>query len=471
MVQGEIKKILLVNLPFEKFYTQTIIKGVAPSTAPLSLACIGGSLLAQGHEVEIFDFNLYGDDEFRARLLGFKPDYVGITFVTPLIREADRVAKIVKSISTEMIVIGGGPHCSSFPESSLQETALDIAVISEGDFTIQEVVGGDDLTAITGIAYKKGDKILVNDRKEFIKDLDVLPFPAYHLFEIEKYKVSSAIARKNPVAWVETSRGCVYGCIYCNKNCFGRIFRVKSPERVVEEFEKVAQLGFQEIYLTDDGFTTDMKRAKEICDLLVEKKVTIPWSTLNGIRADRVDAELLKKMKRAGCYRIYIGVESGSQAVLDRIKKGTNISQIKNAVKWGKEAGLEVVGYFMLGLPGDTEETLQQTIDFAKSLKLYLAKASIAIPLPATEMFRELEACNKIKTYDWEKYKFHSLPSIIYDHETLPWPVVNQYYRKFYRKMYLDPRFMVKSVINSIRNKTLYEDLKLALSIDWFRAK
>lgn len=469
MINPSPKKILLVNLPFEKVYAKTSLKGVAPSTPPLSLACIGGSLLEKNHNVEIFDFNIYNKAEpiFIKKITEFKPDFVGITFVTPLIREADRISKIVKKINKNIIIIGGGPHCSSFPESSLKETEIDIAIVGEGDFNIQEILGGESLDHIKGIAYKKDNKIIINLKKEFIQDLDILPFPAHQLYNIHKYRVSSAIARKNPVAWLETSRGCVYGCIYCNKSCFGRTFRVKSPERVVKEFMMIKEMGFKEIHLTDDAFTTDMERAKKICELLTKNNVNIDWSTITGIRVDRVDFELLKKMKQAGCYRVYFGIESGNQTILNRIKKGITLEQIRKAVAWAKEAKLEVAGYFMIGLPGETEETMQQTIDFAKSLNLDLAKVSITIPLPATEMFSELEKTNLIKTYDWEKFKFYSIPSTIYDHQTLSWPTIEKYYKKFYRKIFLNPKFIFKRIKNSIKNKTLIDDIKMALSIKW----
>lgn len=462
------KKVLLVNLGFEKFYEKTNIRGVAPTAPPLSLACLSGSLIRGGFEVEVFDFNIYEDADFLDTVRNFAPDYVGITFVTPLIQEANRVAQLAKGVNSDIIVMAGGPHCSSFPESTLKETIFDLVAVGEGDFTICEIVEGKTYAEIDGIAYKDNGEIKLNPRKPFVKDLDVLAPPDYGVFELDKYKISPAIARGNPVAWVETSRGCVYDCVFCNKNCFGKTFRVKSPERVVEDFQRVIDYGFKEIYLADDGFTTHMTRAKKVCDLLIEKNIKIDWCTLNGIRADRVDLELLQKMKQAGCYRIYLGVESGNQGVLDTIKKGTTVQHLENAVTWGKQAGLEVVGYFMLGLPGDTEETMQQTIDFAKKLNLDLVKASITIPLPATEMFNDLDKENLIKTYDWTKYKFHSVPSTIYDHQTLPWPVIEKYYKKFYRQVYLRPGVIVKKMIKSVWNKTLLSDMKLALSVKWF---
>ncbi|MEA3329255.1 MAG: radical SAM protein [Nanoarchaeota archaeon] len=465
----KLKRVLLVNLSFEKVYAKTAIKGVAPSTPPLGLACIAGSLIEEGCELEIFDFNLYlnGEVNYVQKVKEFMPDLVGISFVTPLIKDAEKVVKLTKKINKKIIVVGGGPHISSFPESALKETSFDIGVVGEGDFVIKDIVQNKKLSSIKGIVYRQKEKILLNPRRDFIQNLDDLAFPAYHLYSKEKYKVPSAIARKNPVAWVETSRGCIYGCTYCNKSCFGRTFRVKSPERVVEEFIKIKKMGFKEIHLTDDGFTANLKRAKDICDQIIEKKVYIPWSTITGIRVDCVDLELLKKMKQAGCYRVYFGIESGAQKIINNIKKGITLDQVKRAVFWAKKAKLEVAGYFMIGLPGETKRTMQRTIDFAKELDLDLAKISITIPLPATEMFDKLNQEGLIKTKDWEKFKFYSTPSAIYDHKQLSWKEIEKYYSKFYRVVYLNPRFLFKRFKSSIKNKTIFDDIKMALSMTW----
>jgi len=461
------KKVFLVNPPFEKIYEKTNLKKVVPSNPPIGLACIGASLLREGYEVKIFDFNLYNDkNKFARELKNFNPDFMGISFVTPLIREAEKILKIAKKINKKMILIGGGPHCSSFPESALEETSLDIVVIGEGDFTILEIVKGESLSKIKGIAYKN-KKIFINKRKEPIKDLDILPFPAFHLFEINKYKTSSVISKKNPVARLETSRGCPYGCTYCNKSVFGRNFRVKSPKKVIGEFLQAKELGLKEVHIIDDGFTTNIERAKEICDLLIREKVNIGWHTANGIRADRVDLELLKKMKQAGCWGIYLGIESGNQEILNKIKKGITLEQVRNAVKWAKKAKLEVAGYFMIGLPGETEETMQQTIDFAKFLDLDLAKVSITIPLPGTEIFDELNQKNLIKATDWEDFKFYSSHSKIYKHENLSWRTIEKYSQKFYREVYLRPSFIFKRIKKIIKNKTIAEDIKTFFFIKW----
>lgn len=464
-----LKKILLISPCFRSVYEKTNLKNVAPITPHTGLAYIAGSLLDYGHEVKIFDFNLYNDDQkFIKELNDFNPDFVGINFVTSLIKEANRILEMVKKNNQKAILVGGGPHCSSEPESSLKETLLDIAVIGEGDFTILDIIDGKKFSEIKGIAYKENGKIFVNERRNFIENLDILPFPAYHLYEIEKYKIPLVVAKRSPVIWLETSRGCPFGCIYCNKAIFGRTYRVKSPERVVKEFIKVKKLGVKEVHILDDNFTNDIERAKKICDLLIEKNVDMTWCTADGIRVDRVDLELLKKMKQAGCYRIHIGVESGNQDILNRIKKGITLEQVIKAVKWAKEAGLDVGGYFMIGLPGETEKTMQQTIDFAKSLNFDLAKITICIPLPATELFNELDKRGLIKTYDWANFNFYTPASTIYNHENLSWEIIEKYSKKFYREVYLNPRYILNRFLKSIRDKTIIEDIKLALSIKWF---
>lgn len=331
-----------------------------------------------------------------------------------------------------------------------------------------DIVDRKKPSEIRGIAYKKGDRIFINERNSFIENLDILPFPAYHLYEIEKYRISSVAARKNPVVWLETSRGCPFGCVYCNKTIFGRTYRVKSPERVVEEFIRVKKLGVKEVHILDDNFTNDIERAKKICDLLIEKSVNMTWCTTNGIRVDRVDLELLKKMKRAGCYRIHIGIESGNQNILNRIKKGITLEKVRKAVKLAREAGLDVGGYFMIGLPGETEKTMQETIDFAKSLRLDLAKIAICIPLPATELFNELNKRGLIKSCDWANFNFYTPASTIYNHENLSWETIEKYSKKFYREVYLNPLYILNRFKKSIRDKTIIEDIKVALSIKWF---
>ena len=466
-------KITLVNLPFERMYKDTKLKGVLHYSPVLSLAALGAGLLADNHEVKVFDMNL---PENTLQAFGFllekmKPDFVGITFVTALFKEMSQVVNFIKSTHQEIITVGGGPHASAFPERTLEESMLDIAVIGEGDFVIKDIANRKPFEQIKGVGYKLDGKIFINPRTQFIDNLDALPYPAYHLFDIKRYTISKTLARFSPVAWIESSRGCVGSCIYCNKSVHGNRFRKKSPGRVVDEILFIKGLGFKEAHFTDDAFTTDIVRAKRICDLLIERKVNFPWTLITGIRANQVDYELFVKLKKAGCYRICIGIESGNQQILKNINKGVTLNQICDAVKWSKKAGVEVWGAFMIGLPGETEESMQDTIDLARRLPLDLAKMAILIPLPATPIFNEWEKAGVLKTKDWEKFCFYSPPTSIYEHPNLSWETIMKYYNSFYRGFYFSPSFLLRRIKNSIKNKTIFEDLKICLNMQWLPKK
>jgi anaerobic magnesium-protoporphyrin IX monomethyl ester cyclase len=213
--------------------------------------------------------------------------------------------------------------------------------------------------------------------------------------------------------------------------------------------------------------TLDFDRAEAICDLIIKKGLKFPWATVNGIRVNRVSKKLLKKMKQAGCYRVYFGIESGSQPILNNIKKGINLKQVRQAVKWANEAGLETFGFFMIALPGETETDIKKTIKLATSLDLSMAKMSITTPLPATELFEDLEKKGKIKTKDWGEYNLYLPARKIYDHPNLDWETIDKYYGLFYRRFYLNPRFLTRRLGFAIKNKTLLTDLKAALQTKW----
>ena len=438
---------------------------------PSSLAVIGAGLLEDGHDVKLFDFNLPENNlsAFQHFIEEYGPDFAGITFVTPLFEEMKKILTPLKKTNPRIITIGGGPHGSSFPGNTLEESELDIVVWGEGDFIIRDVVNGKELKTIRGIAYRNKGTIVVNERAEPIDPLDDLPMPAYQLYNMKRYCVEKTIAKHSPVAWMETSRGCLYGCVYCNKSIFGQTFRAKSPKRVVDEMERAKKMGFKEIHFTDDAFTTDMDRANTLCDEMIGRDLRIAWCPITGIRVNQADYELLKKMQKAGCYRVVFGIESGNQQILNTIKKGITIEQIVQATHSAKKAGLEVWGAFMIGLPGETEETMQQTIDLAKRLPLDLVKMSILIPLPATPLFEEWDRKGIIKTKEWNKFSFYSVPETLYDHPNLPWETIMRYYDTFYRSFYFRPSFMWRRLKSSMKKGMIIEDMRVFLGTEWFQ--
>lgn len=463
------KRVLLINPSYSRLYQIGKTRACVIYTPAINLATIAAPLIKDGHTVKIADFNRV-DSETAAlekELSEFKPDYIGITFTTPLANKAAMFATMAKKFDPNIKVIAGGVHPTSFPDDILKNTDFDMVVVGEGDFVLSEVLKTDNLSSVGSLVFKENGNIISNPRNKLIKDLDILPYPAWHLYDIKSYKTTSLLTKANPAGWIETSRGCVASCSFCNKNIAGRTFRVKTPKRVVDEIEFMLKAGFKEVHIVDDCFCTDMKRAEVICDEIIKRGLRFPWAAVTGIRADRVNLGLLKKMKRSGCYRVCYGIESGNQQVLDCFGKGETLADIRKAVKETRQAGIEIYGFFMLALPGETEKSMRDTLNFAKELDLDMAKVSITIPLPATPFYDELEKKGLIKTKDWSKYNFYLPAREVYTHPTVDWDVVDRYFNNFYREYYFRPKFIVKRAFRSLASGQILADIKHFLQTPW----
>lgn len=459
------KRILLVNPPSSvAVYSKSKIKAAIGQRPLISLAALAGYLLKEKCEVNIIDLIFSRDPikDLKEKIRVYDPEYIGITFTTPLFNEAKILVDEVKKEFPDIIAICGGVHTSIMPKEVLENTQFDIAVIGEGDITLSEIVSKKRLSSIKGIMYKNKDKIIKNDTRPLIKDLDELPYPAFELYDIKKYINPILTARKNPVGTIETSRGCVYGCIYCNKSVFGRNFRYKSPKRVVDEMEHLIKLGFGELHIWDDNFATNLDRAKEICNELIKRGSNIIWRMECGVRCDCIDEEFFVLAKKAGCYGVSFGYESGNDEILKNINKGETIEQMRKATKWAKKAGLMIYGFFMFGLPGETIDTMNQTIKFAKELDPDYAKFTITVPFPSTKLFDDWEKEGIIKTKDWSRYNFHTA-SKVYDHPSINWDILEKYYNWGHIKFYFRPKYVIKRVFKDIKDGTIHKDIYYAI--------
>lgn len=362
---------------------------------PLGLAYLAAVLEADGHELRIFDLGLEPNGSLAddvQRISAFDPQVIGITSMTNLYHSALETATLLKAQLGRPIIIGG-PHATVYPERILRESpVIDFVVRGEGEETIRELVvaldgNSRDLAKINGISYRLRGEVVSTPDRPLIADLDALPFPARHLFDVRRYGLSTPSGR--PMVTILSSRGCPYHCAYCFKGIMGRTYRQRSPGNIIAELRQVMdRYGVRDFYFVDDLFTIDARRLQAITDQLITEKLDIRWQCL--ARVDRVTAEMLQKMYAAGCRRIHFGIESGNQDILNRIGKGIKLEQVRQAVRWAQDAGIGVKGYFMLGLPGDTEETMQQTIDLAVELNMEQAMFSLTTPFPGTRLWDEL---------------------------------------------------------------------------------
>ncbi len=364
------------------------------SYPPLGLAYLAAIAEQDGHEVRIHDFGLYPKrsvEEDVKEIVDYKPDLVAFTSMTTSYHNVEQTAALVKEALGVPIIIGG-PHATSLPEYTLQNSSFDFLAYGEGEYIWQEFLrayetGDDRWDRIPGLWYKVDGQIVNGGSRPPIEDLDALPFPSRHLFDLEKYPLYAPDGR--PMITMLTSRGCPYACSFCFKGIVGRSYHQRSPENIVAELRQVMdRYGIRNFYFIDDLFTIDVRRLEAILDHFIAQNLGVRWRCL--ARVDRVTPALLKKMYRAGCRQIHYGIESGNPEILKATAKHINLDQVRQAVKWTEEAGIRSKGYFILGLPGDTEETIEQTIEFAASLDLTEAMFSIATPFPGTRLWEEL---------------------------------------------------------------------------------
>lgn len=365
---------------------------------PLGLAYIGAVLEKGNDKVKIFDLTLDPEKPLEHKIediLRFSPDVVGISAMSHNYGNALFIASILKKMDCKIVF--GGPHPTIMPEEILKKEFIDFVVIGEGEETFSrlchEIDGSNNYKDIDGLCYKENGDINIQPRKNYIIDLDKIPFPARHLLDLDKYKLMDDFGNK--MVTILSSRGCPYRCTYCFKGLFGIKYRQRSSNNIVEEIRYcVNEYGYKSFYFIDDLFTLDIKRVKDISDKI--KELDITWQCL--ARVNNATYEMFRQMKKSGCYKVHFGIESGNQRILDGIKKGIVLDQIKNAVSNCKKAEIRTKGYFMLGMPGDTIQTMNDTIYLASHLELDDAMFSITTPFPGTELWQSIDK-NKIKSF------------------------------------------------------------------------
>jgi radical SAM superfamily enzyme YgiQ (UPF0313 family) len=429
----------------------------------LGIAYLAAVLEKQNFSVKIIDCTVEDTSgRILKAIIDEKPDIIGITASTPTFQSAKSIAQKIKEILPQTIIIIGGAHATAAPYQAMESGYFDIAVLGEGEETCLELVrhirdkGPTNLEHIKGIVFKKDGKCTVTPKREFIEDLDEVPYPARHLLPtLSKYKPTPASYRRLPLGVIMTSRGCPYQCTFCDRAVFGNIYRQRSAENVLGEVEElIYKYQAKEIRFFDDCFTLDKKRTYKICDGLKRIKPGVAWTCLTTVNS--VTKDLLQEMKAAGCWQVLFGLESADEEMLARLAKGTSIVQNIDAVRWTREVGLSVRADFIVGTPGETEESLKKTLGFAINMKLDYAHFNKFVPYPGTELYKNLKA---------KGYKFDFGPgSSITDNSSflyIPETIENKsYYMHFvnyaHKRFYLRLNYILKRLF-SIRT---YDELK-----------
>jgi radical SAM superfamily enzyme YgiQ (UPF0313 family) len=362
------------------------------------LGYMSSVLLNSGYNVSVIDFNNSPGNE-KKRLEAVKDaGFVGISIKSYTLWEAVRLGSLVKKINPRTILIAGGPHITiDGIEFMKTHGFFDLAVAGEGEEAMKQVVSGKPFEKIKGLIYRKGGKVVKKDERCIVADISQLPLPVYDNFDSRKKMKSYPLI---------TSRGCPYNCSYCSVgNIIGKKWRARNPERIVEELSQAKKkYKIKEFGVLDDDFTLDMGRAKKFCRLLIENKLDLRWSCPNGVRADKLDEELIGLMKESGCNSISLGIESLDENVFAMIDKGEQLSAITGAVAMIKKAGMKVNGFFIIGLPGSTYRKDMETLEKAKKLRLDHASWGILVPYPGTRVWDWIHSNGKVRILqDWRK--------------------------------------------------------------------
>jgi len=430
-------KITLVNPPYPPSVHSH------PPFIPLGIAYLGAVAEKAGHQVTVIDCQAekLTYEAFRNRITKTPSDIIGVTSTTLLYKSAMHLITIAKQVQPQALTVLGGSHGTFWDENALNEyPSLDVVVRKEGEQTFMELLSRlqnkTSFDGVLGITFRSEGKIVRNPDRPFLENLDSLPFPAHHLLPLDSLKRMGKILFP-----LITSRGCVYWCDFCSTvRMFGRGYRMRTPKNVVDEMQLVHdKYGVDQVTFYDDAFTVNRERVMKICEELHARKLDMTWDC--GTRVDMVDRELLKTMHSAGCFAVWLGVESGSETILGAMNKRIKLSQTRLAYKTANDVGLMTIANTVLGFPGETEQTAWETIRFIKELNPDDVGFYVATPYPGTPMYDQVKKNGWLRITDFDKYDTAG-PTF----ET-PWMSMDKLAEiryKAYQRFYLRPSYVLK---------------------------
>ena len=452
--------LVLVNPPITLEERYGSFASVGSQAPPLGLCYLASSARKQGYSARIIDAPALHLDLTRtvSEIAQTDAEVVGISASTVSLSRALELAKAVRHNGIKAPLIIGGPHVSSMPQETLKECReFDLGVINEGEYTLPDIIAswkaGRAVDTIPGIVYRDGPEIKLSPPRGNIEDLDSIPFPAWDLLPhlARYYKPSPHSYLRLPSSSLMSSRGCNGTCTFCARPFMGEKYRAHSAEYTVAMVDHLVRTyGIKDIMFYDDNFLLDKKRVVAICEALLKKNYAISWSCL--ARPEITSVDLFGLIKRAGCWQIAYGIESGDQAILETIKKRVTLERIAEVIRKTNEAGIHSRGYFMIGCPGETAETIEKTTRFTRESGLKDFHVTFCTPMPGAELFDTAQSYGTFER-DWRKLGF-------WDPVFIPTGMTKEQliesHRRMYRKFYLRPsmllRYGIKLLITNPRS-------------------
>ena len=447
-------KVLLVNPCYKSRISSIAQISVGP---PLGLAYMAAMLnRLKGVDIRIIDANALAipDDELCRSILDISPDIVGFTATTPTIDQVGRILNSIKASNRKILTLIGGIHATLMPYETLKKyESIDFLIYGEGEYTFLELIkalkDNKDVNGIKGLFYRDNGKLIRNSPRSFIKNLDELPFPARDLLPNHLYKSPDS---KN-FTCIIAIRGCPARCIYCAvRKIAGSKLRKRSPKNVVDEIEECYRNYNTNFFsFLDDTFTYDNEWVMKLCNEIRNRGLNnkIKWICLT--RVDCINEGLVRAMKEAGCYKIELGVESGAPEILEYIKKGIKLEQVKKAFQIAKKLRIKTMAFVMLNAPIETSATIEKTRKLIFELEPDFLQIAYMTPYPCTELYEECKSKGLVKTSDWEKYIF--LNNIIIKNKNLSELELRRAKMDLERSFYLRPNYLIKRVISILRGE------------------
>lgn len=367
---------------------------------PLGLGYLAGTLRENGFKVSILDGTFMRPEVLIKRAKGLSPKIAGIYCMVTMRDDSIMLANAFKNSAEKPLLVAGGPFPTSSPHLFLDD--FDAVVLGEGEATMLELVkrylAGEDISGVEGVAFKRGSGIVCTEKREYIERLDAVPHPARELFENEKYMQYWKRKFGYSCAPLITTRGCPYNCDYCARPVFGNRYRERGVVDIINEIEEVLAQGYECIWFSDDVFTLNKERILHLCDEILKRKLVFSWSCL--CRVDNVDEKLLRRMHEAGCTRVLFGIESGDDKIMTMMGKSFTVESAEKAVNMARNAGIEVGTFFMVGYPGENDETILRTLRFSSRLPSDYLSYTLPYPLPGTPLYERLS--DRLTKKEWK---------------------------------------------------------------------